>query len=257
MVEATSDVPAVARWLATFDGRWCWATTSTLMARPMSASLLFDAYACACRPSGAMSRLRSSPRRPTCSRLTTNTSVGVARNASVTSPRSACRRMAQCVDGSGQADIGRAIGVDGSCPAPAGRRKVASQRATADVAGQVEAARSARAPVLPGLVLAGGLRGDGNQKRSCATPRGVQDALPDGDGQVHSDHPGAPVQQRRERAHLGACPEHDDRAAGQAEPLRCAATVRTAAAHDGSITPLSTHTSSLRSRASPRSPSPW
>ena len=44
---------------------------------------------------------------------------------------------------------------------------------------------------------------------------------------------------------------------GTASQSGCAATVRTASAHDGSMTPSVTHVSSRRCRALPRSCSPW
>jgi hypothetical protein len=51
-------------------------------------------------------------------------------------------------------------------------------------------------------------------------PRCLQHPVPDGRaGQVDPDHPRAPAQQHRQRANLGAGPEHHDRAAGQGEPL--------------------------------------
>ena len=128
----------------------------------------------------------------------------------------------QCVDGSGQANIGRAVSVDVIAQHQRAVRGSEPVGDGGDIAGQVEA--SALCEILgaaPGLVLAGRLRSDGNQKCPRAAPCGVQDALPErGTGQVNSDHPGAPAQQRGKRTHLGACPEHGDRAAGQGEPLR-------------------------------------
>ena len=60
-----------------------------------------------------------------------------------------------------------------------------------------------------------------DQQRPRAAPRQLQHPLPDGrPGQVHADHPGAPAQQHRQRAHLGTRPEHHDRPAGQGQPVR-------------------------------------
>ncbi len=65
-----------------------------------------------------------------------------------------------------------------------------------------------------------GLVGGRDDQGSGALARGAQHPLPDvGAGQVHGGHPGAPAQQRGQRAHLGARAEDGDGASLEAQPL--------------------------------------
>jgi hypothetical protein len=128
----------------------------------------------------------------------------------------------QRVDGAGHPDVGRAVGVD--VVAQHERTFDAGQPVghSRDVGGQVEAGP-------PGQVLArgriGAVRsalgvGHRDQQGPAAAPRRLQHPVPDGRaGQVNADDPGAPAQQHRQRAHLGAGAEHHDRAAGHGQPL--------------------------------------
>ena len=126
----------------------------------------------------------------------------------------------QRVDGAGDADVGRAVGVDVVAehqrPVDAGQ-PVGDRR---DVVGQVEACPLRQVPAGIRAVLARLGVSDRDEQGPAAAPRRLQHPVPDGRaGQVDPDHPRAPAQQHRQRADLGARPEHHDRAAGQGEPL--------------------------------------
>ena len=169
------------------------------------------------------------------------------------------RPAARMVSASTAADrrtLARAVGVDvvaqhqravkGSEPAGDG----------GDITGQVEAGALARGPRRRPRAGAG--RAPARRREPGASPRsavrcpGCAPRPGDGAGQQRS--PGRPSSaagkedppRRLRRARRPCAP-------GRRSHSGCAATVRTAAAHDGSITPSSTHASSLRSRASPRS----
>jgi hypothetical protein len=130
----------------------------------------------------------------------------------------------QRVDRAGDPDVGRAVGVD----VVAERQRAAGARQPVghggDVAGDVEAH-----PFGPIWVVGGALAGavvrpgarDRGEQRPGAAPRQLEHPGPDGRvRQVDRSHPGAPVQQHRERADLGAGAEHGDRVPGQGQQLR-------------------------------------
>jgi len=127
----------------------------------------------------------------------------------------------QRVDGARDADVGRAVGVDVVAEhqravdvgQPVGRGR--------DVIGQVEARAPGEVLVIHlGREMPCPLAGDRDEQGPAAAPCRRQHPFPDvRAGQVDPDQPGSPVQQHRQRPHLGARPEYHDRAAGQRQPF--------------------------------------
>ncbi|HTQ91187.1 MAG TPA: hypothetical protein VMK84_17015 [Streptosporangiaceae bacterium] len=126
----------------------------------------------------------------------------------------------QPVDGAGDADVGRSVGVhvvaeyqrlvEAGQPVGGGR----------DVVGQVEARplREVSAGIRAVLTRLG--VSDRDEQGSAAAPRRLQHPIPDARaGQVDPDHPRAPAQQHRQRSDLGTRAEHHDRESGQGEPF--------------------------------------
>ena len=126
----------------------------------------------------------------------------------------------QRVDGAGDPDVGRAVGVhvvaEYQRPVDAGQ-PVGDGR---DVVGQIETRPLRQVPAGIRAVLTRLGVSDRDEQGPAAAPRRLQHAIPDTRaGQVDPDHPRAPAQQHRQRADLGARTEHHDRRSRQGEPL--------------------------------------